>query len=105
MSTTSVSSVLASLLGSGGYISLGLEAAGVVVPLIKGLISEIRSIVGPGGTVSYQVLITTDQAELLAIDKLSTDDLTAINLELVRLGKPPVVIPAPAPAPAVPPTQ
>jgi hypothetical protein len=75
------------------YVALGLQVGNLVVPLVKGLIKEIR-VIGQGTeTVSYEIVIQTDQAELEDVKKLSTDDLAAINEELTRLGLPTVVVP------------
>jgi hypothetical protein len=94
--TSAVSGVLATLSQGGGYVTLGIEAAGVVIPLVKGLIGEIRQIGHGTDTVQYQILITADLAELDDVKKLATDDLTAINAELTALGLPVVAIPAEA---------
>lgn len=80
-----VKTVLTALAGMNGEVTLALNAAGILIPLVKGAISEIRQIATGGGSVTYAVLIQTDDAELDAIDKLSNDDLTAINAELARL--------------------
>src|ERR1700752_2797243 len=63
-------------------VSLGLQLAGVVVPLIKGAITDIKSIMTPQGTVEYTVVITSDQKELSAIAQVSLADLVAINAQL-----------------------
>lgn len=90
--------VLSTLAGVESGVTLAIELGGQLVPLATGLVREIRQVATGAKTVSYQVLIETDSAELDAIDKLSTDDLTAINAELTRLGLPPVPVPPP-PAP------
>ena len=99
--STSVKNILSGLAGANQIITLGLEIGGVVVPLAKGLIQEIKQIGGGAQSVSYQVLIQTDSAELEAIAQLATDDLAAINAELAKLGKPaiPALDPT-APGPA-----
>ena len=89
---------LTALASVNGEVTLALNVAGVLVPLIKGAISEIRQIATGGQTLSYAVLIQTDDAELDAINTLSNDDLTAINAELARLGQAPAT-PAASPAP------
>lgn len=100
---SAISSVLSILSETNGYVTLGIEAAGVVIPLIKGLVGEIRKIGGGTPTEQYQILITADLAELDDVAKLATDDLAIINEELARLGKPTVAVPADAsPASPVP---
>lgn len=88
--------ILAALAGTNEYVSLGLEVAGTVVPLVKGAITEIRSIATGKETVTYQVLLQVDGAELDSVDKLAVDDLTAINAELSARGISPVPIEPPA---------
>jgi hypothetical protein len=95
--------VLSILSETNGYVTLGIEAAGVVIPLIKGLVGEIRKIGGGTQTEQYQILITADLAELDDVAKLAMSDLLAINAEFARLGKPAVALPADAsPASPVP---
>ena len=87
--------VLTALAGTNEYVSLGLEVAGTVVPLVKGAITEIRRISTPTDTVSYQVLLQVDGAELDAVDKFASDDLLAINAELAARGVPEVPVAPP----------
>lgn len=101
----SLSSVLSALAETNTYVSLGIEVAGVVIPLVKGLIQQIKQIATGEQTVAYQVLLQTDEGDLQQVITVSDADLTAINAELVRLGKTPLPIPAtaaPAPEPALP---
>lgn len=88
--------VLTALAGANEYVSLGLEVAGVVVPLVKGAITGIKQIATGTDTVSYQVLLQVDGTELDAVDKLATDDLTAINAELTARGVPTVPVVPPS---------
>lgn len=82
---STIKTALTALAGMNGEVTLALNAAGVLVPLVKGAISEIRQIAAGANSITYAVLIQTDDAELDAIDKLSNDDMTAINAELARL--------------------
>jgi len=82
---STIKTALTALAGMNGEVTLALNAAGVLVPLVKGAISEIRQIATGANSITYAVLIQTDDAELDAIDKLSNDDVTAINAELARL--------------------
>jgi len=91
--------LLTVLQNSGGYITLGLELAGVFVPLIKGLISKIEGIGTGNVTIAFTELLAADMKALDEIAQLSTEDLTAINAELTRVGAPTL----PAPAPTTPP--
>jgi hypothetical protein len=89
--------VLTALANANGYVALALQVGETLIPLAKGAIKEIRSIGQGTETVSYEILLTTDAAELDAIDKLAIDDLTVINAELATHGIPPVPLPAPKP--------
>jgi hypothetical protein len=91
--------LLTVLQNSGGYITLGLELAGVFVPLVKGLISKIEGIGTGNVTIAFTELLAADMKALDEIAQLSTEDLTAINAELTRVGAPTL----PAPAPVTPP--
>jgi hypothetical protein len=86
----STSNVLAALSQSNQIIFLGLEIAGQLVPLVKGTIKEIKKLATGGTTVTYEVVVKADSAELDAITQLAVDDLAAINAELKRLGQPPI---------------
>ena len=88
--TVTPKSVLDQLSQVGGYVGLAIQVGEMVVPIGKALVKKIKSSLGGVETEDYQLLVAGDQAELLAVDKLSNDDLTAINVELVRLGKPPL---------------
>lgn len=88
------SSILTALAATNGYVSLALQLGEVVVPLGKALVSKIESLRQGNATIDFQLLVAGDQAELSDVDKLSTDDLTAINVELTRLGVPTLPVPA-----------
>jgi hypothetical protein len=95
--TSTLAKVLADLQAAGGYVSLGVTAAGVLIPLVKGAIAEIKKLTSPQGVVTYQVVITTDASELDSVVALADADLTALNEYLASVGAPPVpVTPAPA---------
>jgi len=85
--------VLSTLTGINGGITLAIEVAGQLVPLVKGAIMEIRQIATGSETVTYELLVQTDQAELGKIIQLSTDDLATWNAELVRQGAAPLPVP------------
>lgn len=80
-------------------VSLGLQVGSVLVPLIKGVIADIKKVTSPEGTVSYQVVIQTDQAELASVAQLSIADLIAINNELKGQGVAPLSVPPSTPTP------
>jgi hypothetical protein len=89
----SASSLLTALADVNGYVSLAVQLGELVVPIGKALVSKIASIGQGNATITFQLLVTQDEAELATVDQMSTDDLNAINAELVRLGKP--ALPAP----------
>lgn len=78
--------ILSALGQANGYVALGLQVGSLVIPLIKGLVTDIKSIMTPQGTVEYTVVISTDQAELLGVAQQSIADLIAINAELKAQG-------------------
>jgi hypothetical protein len=88
--TVTPKSVLDQLSQIGGYVGLAIQVGEVLVPIGKAVVTKIKSALTSVDSEDYQLLVAGDQAELLAVDKLSNDDLTAINAELVRLGKPPL---------------
>jgi hypothetical protein len=90
-----LSKLLAVLFASNEYVTLGVTVAGVAIPLIKGLIAKIEGIGTGNVTIAFSDLVAADLAELDAIQALSTDDLTAVNAELARMGFP--TLPAPPP--------
>jgi len=87
-----------------GEIALGLQVGSIIIPLIKGVITDIKSIVSPQGTVSYTVVISTDEAELTGIAQVSIADLVAINAELKAQGAAQLQVPAAPTAPSAPAT-
>jgi hypothetical protein len=82
--------LLDSLSQVGGYVGVAIQLGEVLVPIGKALVTDIKKIGSSTSSVDYQVLVQTDLAELNTVDQLSTDDLTAINAELVRLGAAPI---------------
>jgi hypothetical protein len=76
-------------------IALGLQVGSIVIPLIKGVIADIKSIMTPQGIVEYTVVITTDKAELTTIAQVSIADLLAINAELKAQNAKLLTVPAP----------
>jgi len=88
---------LQALQASNGYVALGVSALGIIIPGVKAVISEIKSIGQGSVTITLTDLVIADQAELQKVIETSNADLAAINAELVRLGAPP--LPALAPAP------
>ena len=82
-------------------IALGLQVGSIVVPIIKGIIADIKGIITPQGTVEYTVVISTDQKELSGVVQMSVDDLVAINAELKAQGAAQLTVP-PAPAATTP---
>jgi hypothetical protein len=91
--------LLTILSASNEYVTLGVTVAGVAIPLIKALISKIEGIGTGNVTITFSDLVAGDLAELDAIQQLSTDDLTAVNAELTRMGFP--TLPAPPAGPPI----
>lgn len=97
MSTPTPNKVLSALASANGYIAIGLQVGNLVLPLMKGLIKEIRTIGTGTETVSYEIVVAADMAELDAVDKLALDDLIAINAELNAKGLPEIPLPTKPP--------
>lgn len=99
MSTTpSPTSALLNVLTSlNGRVQLGVTIANVVVPLIAGVIKDIKTGIS-GQTVEYTVVIQTERAVLDSIIASGASDLAAINVELVRLGIAPLAVPSATPS-------
>jgi hypothetical protein len=91
-----VGTVLNSLSQVGGYIGLAVQIGQVLVPIGVAAVKKIKDSITGVETISYQLLVTEDQATLASVDAASTADLTAINAELVRQGASPLPIPPPA---------
>jgi len=89
-----LATILGGLAQTNMVVSLGLQIGGIVIPLVKGLVSEIKQISTGQKSVTYQVLIITDEANLQQIDASSIADLVAENAELTRMGKTPLPVPA-----------
>lgn len=81
-----VSSVLNSLSQVGGEIGLAVQIGTALIPVGKVLVQKIRDAATGVETITYQLLLTEDQATLATIDATSIADLDAINAELVRQG-------------------
>lgn len=77
-----------------GDVSLGLQLGSVLIPLIKGVVGDIKSITTPQGTVEYTVVIKTDQAELASVAQIAIADLMAINNELKGQGAATLTVPS-----------
>jgi hypothetical protein len=90
---STASTILSILQESNGYISLGIQLAGVFVPLAKGLIQKIEGIGTGNVTIAFSDLVAADQAEIAKIIATAGTDLDAVNAELVRLGHPPLPTP------------
>lgn len=93
--TVSKSTLLDQLSQIGGEVGIAIQLGEVLVPIGKAVIQKIKGLGASEETLTYQLLVEQDQAELTDVDKLSTDDLAAINAELIRQGKQAVTPPAP----------
>jgi hypothetical protein len=76
---------------AGGYVSLVVGG----IELVKGLVSAIKSVGSAKGTQTYQIVISTDAAELDAIVALDATEIAAINADLAQMGAPTIPVPAP----------
>jgi hypothetical protein len=104
-----LNSILTSLGEVNGYVQLGITIGNVVIPFAKVLVTEFRAWLASGGTttMTLQAIEAQGEAEGANVIQLSTDDLNAIDAEIVRQGGTPLSIPQadpPAPIPPTPPT-
>lgn len=83
--------VLSALQDANGYVALAVTIGEQVVPVGKWLVSEFKALSTGGETVSYPVLVQNDLTELNLVEQMAADDLNAVNAELAKLGKPPLV--------------
>jgi len=91
---------IAVLSEANGIATLALQIGTLVVPIIKGVVTKIEQVSSGASSVDYQVLITSDGAELDGIAKVALADLAAINAELARLKQTQLPSPVPTPPPA-----
>lgn len=95
---STASTLLNNLSQVGGYVGIAVQIGEALIPVGKALITKIKNATTGVETIDYQLLISQDQAALVAVDASSNADLAAINAELVRLGAAPLPVPAPPPA-------
>lgn len=82
-----------------GELVLAVQVAGLLKPIIVGVVKQIKQAVSPTQEIEYTVVLTTGQDKLDAIIDLTGNDLDEINAELVRLGHPPLQKPGEPKAP------
>lgn len=83
-----------------GELVLAVQVAGLLKPIIVGVVKQIKQAVSPTQEIEYTVVLSTGQDKLDKIIDLIDTDLDEINAELVRLGHPPLQKPG---EPEVPP--
>jgi hypothetical protein len=92
-----VNSVLSNLSQVGGEIGLAVQIGTALIPVGKVLVQKIKDAASGVETITYQLLVTEDQATLAEVDTTSIDDLNVINAELVRQGAAPLPVPPQTP--------
>lgn len=93
MPSNATGSLLKILTASNAELSLGISIGQVVVPLVIGLVKEIKTNV-IGTDVEYTVVLKSNKALLDNIIASAETDIAAINAELARFGLPPLADPA-----------
>lgn len=103
-SPTKVSTLLASLAQINGTVGLVATIAGVAIPLVAGVVKKFKTDVFGATTVEFTLVLQTTQAELNSDISIAQQDLSDINAELQKMGRPPlqVVKPINVQAPAAP---
>ena len=99
--SSTLSKILTGLTETNSIVSLGITVAGVVIPLVKGLVADIKKINTPQGTVAYQIVIAADATEIDGDKTMEVADIAAVNAYLASIGAP--LVPVPAPDPSAPP--
>lgn len=90
--------VLSSLAAANGEVAIALQVGSLVVPLVKGIIKEVKDAVGGGTvTIEYTTALSDGQAALDHTMQIDDAILADVNAELVRQGAAPLPTPdAPA---------
>ena len=94
--TSTAGKILNAIASIGGDISIGVQLGEVVIPLVKGAITAIKTAITGGATISYTVELTAEQTALDEVVTIAENDLALINAELTRMGLPTIAIPAPS---------
>lgn len=81
-------SILETLASVGGEVGALIEIGGKLIPIGIAVIKKIKTNIAGVETESFQLLVASDQAILLDVDRMSNEDLDAINAEFKRLGYP-----------------
>jgi len=87
---TKASEFLSNLAAVGGTVGIVANVAGIVIPLIGGVIKKIEASATDGGEVEYTLVLSTTQAKLDADVAVVNADIADINSELAKLGLPPL---------------
>jgi hypothetical protein len=82
--------VLSGLEKVSGILSIGIPAAGTIIPLIKGVVLMVRSLTNSQGEVEYTVVLKLGKDELDQASVANTEVIAGVNEELAKLGHPPL---------------
>lgn len=88
-----MSSWLDTLEKIGGKITLGVNVAGVVAPLITGVVASIRKIVRNDGVVEYHLVLEQGGENIDQSEADARATLEMINAEREKAGLPSMPIP------------
>lgn len=93
------SSLLSVLTSVNAELSLGMTIGNTVIPIIVGIVKNIKS-AASGPTVEYTVVLQSENAILDSIITSGAADIATINAELAKFGFPALAVPgATAPTP------
>ena len=73
--------------------ALALTIGNVLVPVVKGIITDVQAKKAENGSITYQFVLTTGHDNLDAADADFVASLKEINAERVKAGLPELVIP------------
>jgi len=90
--SSAASNLLGLLAGTDSTVSIALTVGEALVPVIVGVVKDIKSAV-TGKTVEYTLVVQSTEEVLDQIIAEGQSDLTLINSELDRLGKPKLGVP------------
>lgn len=99
--TTTAGKFLSALSLVNGELVLAVQVAGLLKPIIVGVVKQIKSAIPPAQEIEYTVVLSMGQDKLDKIIDLTDNDLDEINAELVRLGHSPLPKPG-EPEPSIP---
>lgn len=76
-----------------GTVQLATVVEGVVLPVVIGIVKDVKAYLNEKGDIEYSVVLTTGHQDVQDTLKATADTLTAINEERAKAGLAPLVMP------------